>query len=195
MPSEIEAKFRVESHQPVLERLQAIGATFLTRVLETNVIFDRSDGSLRNRGCGLRIRSVQVERGDDRRATLTFKGPVLDGPFKSREELEVEVDDAATAANILHRLGFVSILSYQKRRESWGHRDCRIELDEPPHIGLFVEIEGPNEAAIRTAQAELGLENTTHIRASYLHMLLAFSREHGVTDCVLELPDASAPTR
>lgn len=193
MPSEIEAKFRVESHQPVLERLQAAGATFLARVLETNVIFDRPDGSLRNRGCGLRIRSVKVEGGDDRRATLTFKGPVLAGPFKSREELEIDVNDAATAANILHGLGFVRILSYQKRRESWRHRDCRIELDEPPHIGLFVEIEGPNEAAIRAVRAELGLEGTAHVKASYVHMLLAFCRERGVTNRVLELPDASAP--
>lgn len=193
MPSEIEAKFRVESHQPVRERLQAAGATFLTRVLETNVIFDRPEGSLRNRGCGLRIRSVKVEGGDDRRATLTFKGPVLAGPFKSREELEIEVNNAATAANIFHGLGFVRILSYQKRRESWRHRDCRIELDEPPHIGLFVEIEGLNEAAIRAVQAELGLVSTGHVKASYVHMLLAFCREHGVANRVLELPDASAP--
>ncbi len=195
MPSEIEAKFRVESHQPVRERLQAIGATSLGRVLETNVIFDRPDGSLRHRGCGLRIRSVKVEGSDDRQATLTFKGPVRSGPFKSREELEIEIGDAETAANIFHGLGFVVVLSYQKRRESWRRRDCRIELDEPPHIGLFVEIEGPNEAAIRAVQAELGLKGTAHVKASYVHMLFAYCREHGVTSRVLELPDASTPAR
>jgi adenylate cyclase class 2 len=106
-------------------------------------------------------------------ATLTFKGPVTPGAFKSREEFETPVGDAETAVRILDELGFVVILAYQKRRERWRLHDCQIELDEPPHIGLFVEIEGPDEAAIRSVRTELGLDAAPLERASYVRMLLS----------------------
>ncbi len=193
MPLEIEAKFRVESHEPLRERLRALGAERLGRVLEANAIFDRRGGSLRGSGCGLRVRSTIEDGSGQRTATMTFKGPVLAGSFKSREELEVRVSDAETASHILHALGFVRILWYQKRRESWRLDRCRIELDEPPHIGLFVEVEGPGETAIRSLQEKLGLGEAPHVRGSYVRMLSEYCDKHGVTDGVLRLPDSQAP--
>ena len=50
MPFETEAKLRVDAHEPVRDRLRAGGATFIEKVIETNVIFDRPDGSLRRQG-------------------------------------------------------------------------------------------------------------------------------------------------
>ena len=73
MAMEIEAKFRVASHAPVRDRLGVLGAEYLGRVLETNRIFGRSDGSLRARGCGLRVRSTESEDGAKPEATMTFK--------------------------------------------------------------------------------------------------------------------------
>jgi adenylate cyclase class 2 len=161
-------------------------------VLETNHIFDRPDGSLRARGYGLRIRSARDTATGEQSHTLTLKGPVAAGPFKSREELEVRISDADTAASMLQQLGFVRILCYQKRRESWRLEECRVELDEPPHIGLFVEIEGPDEAAIRFVRDRLGLADAVHEKASYVPMLMAYCQEHGIADRMLPLPDASA---
>ena len=182
MRRETEAKIRVDSHGPLRAHLRELGATFVSRVVETNRILDRPDASLRRRGCGLRIRSAVAEVGDDVPATLTGKGPVVPGPFKSREEIELRIDDADAAADLLHLLGFVVILRYRKRRESWRLGDCRIELDEPPHLGLFVEIEGPDEAAIQSTRDALGLGDAPVERASYVRMLLAYCDEHGVTD-------------
>ncbi len=195
MPREIEAKLRVDSHDPVRERLRAAGAELIARVLETNRIFDRPDATLSRKGCGLRIRTAAPEGPTPNTkvdpivhpATLTFKGAVGTGPFKSREELEVQVSHAETAVRILESLEFVQILSYQKRRESWRLRDCRVELDEPPHIGLFVEIEGPSETAIRVVQADLGLKDAPHVRPSYVRMLAEYCEEHAITGRVLSL--------
>ncbi len=180
MSREIEAKLRVSSHEPVRARLRALGATPLGGGIETNWIYDRPDGSLRASGMGLRIRAVQADAGDDPPATMTVKGPVLDGPLKSREELGIVVDSPDTARAMLEMLGFVVVVHYQKRRESWTLGACRVELDEPPHIGRFVEIEGPDVKTIRVAQADLGLADSAHVSQSYVYLLLRCCQERNI---------------
>lgn len=184
---EIEAKFRVASHKLIRERLKAIRARFLERVLEQNEILDRPAGELQARGCGLRIREKVDENGKSVGATATYKGPRRPGPLKSREEIEIQVDDAAAARRIFAGLGFIAVLSYEKRRESWQLDDCRVELDEPPHIGLFVEIEGPGEAAIRSVQEKLGLNSNDIEPESYVSMLAAYCQREGIQTRTLRL--------
>lgn len=180
MPLEIEAKFRVDSHEDVRARLREAGAEPLGSVIETNVIFDCPDGSLRGAGCGLRLRSTTGEDGTPVHATLTFKGPQQPGPLKVREEIDVGLDDAAGMELILASCGLQTILWYQKRRESWRLGDCRIELDEPPHLGWFIEIEGPNEAAIGAVQRQLRLGHLAHEPRSYVHLLLGHCQVQGI---------------
>lgn len=180
MAQEIEAKFRVESHEPLRQRLIELHATRLSSGCERDAIFDRTDGSLRGAGCGLRIRTSTIDGAAT--TTLTYKGPIVDGPYKSREELNVAVDDAGTTAQLLVGLGFRRILLYEKRRESWQLDGCRVELDEPPRIGLFVEIEGPDEATIRLVQDKLGLGDQPMLRSSYPAMIGKYCADHGLPD-------------
>ena len=191
MPLEIEAKFRVESHDPVREALRTAAARRLGVVREWNIILDAADASLQAKGCGLRIRSTRPEKATERsgehKATLTFKGPRQSGEFKSREELEVEVSDAEQTRVLLARLGFVPVLQYEKRRESWQLEDCRVELDEPAKIGRFVEIEGPGERSVQRARERLGLGDTTVTQASYVQMLIEYCEREGIGDRTLGL--------
>ena len=187
MPIETELKLRVESHEPVRARLKDVGAIFVENVVETNRVYDRPDGALRRRRCGLRLRSVALLGGTGSRATLTYKGPRFEMALKSREELEVGVGDAETTARILEQLGFVPMLCFQKRRESWRLGGCRVELDEPPRIGLFVEIEGPHEEAIRAVQWRLGLQKLRPVPTSYVGMLIAYCDANGIADRTLTL--------
>lgn len=189
MARETEAKFRVESHEPVRECLRRLDAEPLGAVLETNHILDRPDGSLRRSGCGLRVRETVNSEGR-RAVTLTFKGPVVAGPYKSREELEAGISDAAPILAILKAMGYVELLAFQKRRESWKLGDCRIELDQPPHIGLFVEIEGPDNRAIEKVQIALGLSGATHEKASYARMLSEFRDRHALPVGLISIENA-----
>ena len=45
---------------------------------------------------------------------------------------------------------------------------CRVELDEVPLLGTFVEIEGPTEAAIEAALERLGLAGQATEPKSYV---------------------------
>jgi len=170
---EIEAKFRVSDHSGVRRRLEANGGSLVGRYVETNVILDSPDGALRSSGCGLRVRRMECVEGRPAGATLTFKGPREPGPLKRREELEVAVGDAAAVRAILERLGFKVVLEYEKNRERWSFGRCTVELDELAGVGRFVEIEGPDESAIRDVQAELGLGGLEHEPRSYVSLVLA----------------------
>ena len=185
MGLEIEAKLKVESHEGVRAKLVDARAVCIGSVLESNHLFDRPDGSLRTAGCGLRVRSCVAISGEAPAPTLTYKGPRLASEFKCRQEIEIAVDDAGCAEAILESLGFVPILQFEKRRESWRLDDCLIELDEVPYLGTFVEIEGPDAPSVRRMRETLGLQNNTSIRESYIALLVSYCQGHGLpTSCI-----------
>jgi adenylate cyclase class 2 len=103
------------------------------------------------------------------------------GPLKSREELEVEVSDPASATSLLERLGYLRTLSFEKRRESWELDRCKVELDELPHLGKFVEVEGPDEASVMRVRERLGLASRPIVKSGYIALLMSYLQERGQT--------------
>ena len=177
MALEIECKYRVESHEPIRRALADAGASCNGRFRETNHIYDTPDSTLRSAGCGLRLRIWEPESGDASIAELTYKGPIQPGSMKSRDEQEVIVSDAEQMKAILASLGFVEVLRYRKSRERWRLDDCRIELDDVPLLGTFVEIEGPSEETIQQTATRLKLPRNSTVKDTYIHMLLAACRQ------------------
>lgn len=179
MSTEIEAKLQVDSHNPVRSALVASGARLLGQAIEHNHLFDDAPRSLLARDCGLRIRSCQI--GENRIATMTFKGPRASGMLKQREEIELTVSDAATAGILLQHLGYFEVLSFCKRRESWQYRDCQVELDELPYLGKFVEVEGPDEASIWQVLHALALADQELVSTTYIALLADYCQQHGIS--------------
>ena len=171
------------------DRLAAIGATFVESVIERNHILDTEKQILFQAGCGLRVREVADRMGSALRATMTFKGKAERGAVKSREELETEVGDAATTIALFGAMGFQSVLCYEKRRETWEVGACRVELDEPPAVGRFVEIEGPDDRSISEVRARLGLQGMVAESKSYVRMLVEYCDAQGIRPRRLSLSD------
>jgi adenylate cyclase class 2 len=134
------------------------------RTLEENILFDTARGTLRRSGCALRIRQ---SRG---RAILTYKGPARRGIHKSREELEIEIGDAAQGTRILMRLGFEPAFTYRKFRSEYAGKTAAgiICLDETP-AGCFLELEGPPSWIERTRRA-LGFRASDAVTATYIQL-------------------------
>ena len=159
---EQEVKFWLSRPSTLEERLQALGAELVQeRTFELNLRFDNSARQLSNAHQVLRLRQ-------DRKAHLTFKGPGdLSRDICAREEREVEVSDLATARDILEALGYQVVVTYEKFRAAYTLGDVEVSLDEMP-FGNFSEVEGPDEASIRTTAEKLGLKWETHNNFSYL---------------------------
>lgn len=180
MPVEIEAKMSVESFEPIRARLREVGARQAGEHLEVNTFFDTEDRSLLAADEGLRLRVERSRTGGPERHIITWKGPRQMGALKNREEHELEVDGAEPAVRLLEKLGYLRTLSFEKRRETWEFDGCRVELDELPHLGRFVEVEGPDERTVLAVREHLGLSHRPIMKGSYIALLTSFLQERGI---------------
>ncbi len=179
MPVEIEAKMKLGATDAVLKRLTECGAAPVGSYLETNTFFDTEDRALLARDQGLRVRVSRDLNTGKVSCVVTHKGPNQYGQLKQRQETELEVGDADDAARLLNQLGFVRYLSFQKKRQSWKLDGCKVELDEVPYLGHFIEIEGPSEETVMKVREKLGLSHLALIKSSYIAMLVAYLQEKG----------------
>jgi adenylate cyclase class 2 len=176
MPVEIEIKFKVDDLEPVRARLRELGAMQAGMVLETNVFFDTPQRTLAAADRGLRIRQ-NVDAATGRRwQVITYKGPRESGELKRREEIEFGVEDFEAAAALLEGLGFAKMLEFEKKRETWRLENCKVELDELPELGTFVEMEGPSNEAVMRCRQELGFAGKPAVIETY-SALVAASRQ------------------
>jgi predicted adenylyl cyclase CyaB len=178
MPLEIEIKLKVDSHAPTLASLRENGATHAGFARETNIFFDRPEGSLRKADSGLRVRlSCSAGQAADQ-ALVTFKGPAAPDGLRARNAFDLQTEPAKQVVPLLEALGFVQVFLFEKDRDSWLFEACHVELDTLPHFGHFIEIEGPSESAVRTAQHALGLGDSPSHPKSYSHLVSEFLAIH-----------------
>lgn len=171
MGVEIEAKMKVTDLASVRATLLTRGATGGKLTEETNVFFDDPNGKLHTSDQGLRLRTNRDATSGSESHVITYKGPRREGALKSREEIEIVVDDPVATAQLFEKLGYVRILSFEKRRESWEFDGCKVELDELPIFGTFVEVEGPGEREVLAVRKSLGLTELPMIKKGYASMV------------------------
>ena len=189
MPTEIEAKMRVADHQTVGRRLEESGAEATGEVIERDAFFDTADRALMgsDRGMRLRVQRSVDDAAREPRIRLTYKGPRTDSRVKTRRELETDIGDAETFASVLEELGFERTIEFEKRRQHWQLSGCCVTLDTLPHLGCFVEIEGPDEPTVLAVREQLHLGGAALITDSYAKLLAGYLEAHGIADRVITL--------
>lgn len=192
MAVEIEAKMAVTDLEPIRAKLRELGAQAAGQNMETNTFFDTEDRSLLAADEALRLRhNLNTTTGADEHI-ITYKGPRQHGKLKSRDEVEMTVQDCERASELLERLGFVRTLSFEKRRESWKLGGCKVELDELPYLGFYVEIEGPSEEPVLAVRAQLGLSDRPIVKSGYIALLMSNLQERGNKKKIVTFADAQA---
>jgi len=219
MARETEIKLKISDLRAFRRTLKGIGARLAGhgsgRLHEENLIFDTPQGGLAKHGQLLRIRIETPDacgksgrRNSKQRVILTFKQPVAGSPgdhsssrhYKVREEVELQVSEAAALTKIFEGLGMSGWFRYEKYRttfqlpssKAWA-RGLLIELDETP-IGTFVELEGPAEA-IDLAAHELGFSKADYVLKNYLLLYMEDCRKKGMPPRHMVFAEQSAPTK
>ncbi|MEM1444441.1 MAG: class IV adenylate cyclase [Planctomycetota bacterium] len=193
MSIEIEAKLRLPDRVAVLARLDALDAKPIATFEEMNTFFDDPDGRLKTSDQGLRVR---IETHDDGKVFIyvTHKGPRAHGQLKSRAETELVVSDADRAAALMGALGYHPVIAFEKRRQRFELDGCRVELDTLPHIGEFIEIEGPSDEAVMAVRDKLELADEPLIKASYIALLQDHLRQQRKSVSVVRFPESEPAT-
>ena len=183
-----EVEVKVEAaHDHVGERLADLGAEPLGTVHQHDTYYDHPTRDFAATDEALRLRRETAGEGtgtdhsnSSTTATLTYKGPLVDGDSKTREEVETGVEDPDALDAILRAVGFEPAAAVEKERERFGYGDYLVALDSVAGLGEFVEVEAGGEAGdidtLREGAFELcrrlGLDPDDSIRTSYLALLL-----------------------
>ena len=173
---EVEAKFQphpsdIERLREQLGNLHDIKPTYHE---QEDIYFSHPHRDLKARDEALRLR---VDKG----LQITWKGPKLDPPLKTREEIEFGLEtDLSTAASLLRALGFTEAARVHKTRHQWkltSPEEAWVCIDEVRDLGTFVEVEvrahAPSEGRatlVRVLQF-LDLTEQTLLTQSYLGLL------------------------
>lgn len=152
MQTEIEAKFANIDSAQTRQKLEALGARLVhPEVLMRRKNFDFPDKRLEKVGGWVRLR----DEGD--KVTLAYK-QVNERSLHGTKEVSVTVSDFERTAELLACTGLAERCHQESRREKWECRGCDVTLDTWPWIPTFIEIEGPNEGAVRALAADLGFD-------------------------------------
>ena len=172
---EVEVKIRLSSVKEFDDIIKGLSAKFIDSNVEEDLYFNHPNRNFKNTGEVLRLR--QDNRG---RVTLTYKA-IRPSAYKSKLEIEVEVNDYQAMLEILKNLGFKPVAKIVKNRRIYeidflGNK-VHFLLDEVKGLGTFLEIEVMSkntEEGERLLKAILSKLNLTGriITRSYLEMML-----------------------
>lgn len=178
MKPEIEAKFLAVDHQELRDKLEQLGAECRRpmRVMQRKN-FDFADHRLEHERNGW----VRV-RDEGNKTTLAYK-QLNDRSLTGTQEVSVVVSDFDTTCQLLEQIGLVASSYQETKRESWVLDDVEIELDEWPWVKPYVELEGPDEATVRTAAEKLGLDWS---QAKHGSVEVVYTAEYDVTDAEVD---------
>ncbi|ELY49739.1 MULTISPECIES: class IV adenylate cyclase [Natronorubrum] len=178
--------YEVETKVPadlaaVRTQLDELGATRERTVVQADTYYDAPHREFVETDEALRIRRESTPEAGTDETCVTYKGPLLDGESKSREEFETAVGDGETMDAILTNLGFAPAATVRKERERFALEGYTITLDAVDDVGEYVEVETDVEAESDLEAAregaydvleQLGLEPDDQLRTSYLGLLL-----------------------
>jgi adenylate cyclase, class 2 len=157
MSYEVEVKYRLADHDRLRQRLAELGAQAYSPMVLEDVYLKHPSRDFAQTHEALRIRRT----GNENR--VTYKGPRLGGPTKTREEIEIRFADGEAVfeqlARLLENLGFSPIATVRKTRTTFrlteSAHSLEIAVDVAEGLGHFAEIEATaaTEAELPAAQA------------------------------------------
>jgi len=117
---------------------------------------------------------------------LTYKGKKLDELTKTREEIDIKIEDNEKMKELLNLLGFREVLVIKKERElyefKWDDRKIIVLLDYIPILKqYFIEVEYLSKSKEEIEESRerlfgflksLGLNKNDSIRKSYLELIM-----------------------
>ena len=159
MEREIEVKVLHVDLNEMEAKLVDLGGEKIGEEQQTNYLIDSAAHPIPADLGYLRIRSIEKDGGET--IQCTFKEKKCDEGVRAYDEHTVIIDDAREMRAIFALLGYGRVEEAKKHRISYAFKQCRMDLDrwDPESFPEpYMEIEGPNKAAIDEVIAALSID-------------------------------------
>ena len=190
---ETEIKVKIQNPEEIKKKISELNGVYKLSLYHEDIYFNMPDDlrDFRITDEALRIRSSKEYNNSFRDNPtkvshyITYKGKKLDKLTKTRNEIEVKIDDYSSMKEILLALGFKEVLTIVKERELYEipfkNNIIEVLIDYIPVLATnFMELELIVESTqVSSARAilfslleEFGFKETDSIRKSYLELIL-----------------------
>ena len=182
---EIEIKVKIPSIEEMASQLEAAGAIFGGDLEHEDYYFDKPEklGSFARTDEALRMRVSRNLSQATEKCFLTYKGGKVDSTTKTREEIEVGVDNGQKLRDIIKKIGFREIIVVKKDRKNYTMDDISIMLDrvqylDDPYMEVEIVVDDPDSLEPTREKLfgfleTLGFSRDDSERRSYLELVLS----------------------
>lgn len=136
---EVEVKARIESFEEIKKELKKISAIKTKTEYQKDIYFNSPIVDFAQTDEALRIR--KTISNSNTHIFITYKGPKIDNNSKTREEVEMSIENEEKAHKIFENLGFREVRTVIKNREYFKYEDFEISLDDVEGLDPYMEIE------------------------------------------------------
>ncbi|NVM37133.1 MAG: class IV adenylate cyclase [Candidatus Lokiarchaeota archaeon] len=191
---EVEIKVRILDPETIGIKFKNHGGVYKLSLNHEDIYFNMPEGlrDFKETDEALRLRkSIEFNKFDDtvgKRINyyLTYKGKKIDKSTKTREEIDVKIEDIENTRNLLRVLGFQEIFTVKKERElyEFKYKTYLIEalIDYIPILNqYFIEVECLLESSVNLESSRdvlfeflnlFGIKKEESIRKSYLELIV-----------------------
>ncbi|MFX1501584.1 MAG: class IV adenylate cyclase [Promethearchaeota archaeon] len=191
---EVEIKVKISEPEIIKKKIMDNGGFYKLSLIHEDIYFNMPDGlrNFKETDEALRLRkSIEfnkfaISNGKEFNFFLTYKGKKVDNSTKTREEIEIKIDNIEKLSKLLRLLGFQEVLIVNKERELYEikYKTHHIEMliDYIQILNqYFIEVEclldsSNNLETTRSILFELlnlfGIKKEESIRKSYLELIM-----------------------
>ncbi|MCR5026750.1 MAG: class IV adenylate cyclase [Methanobrevibacter sp.] len=174
---EVEVKAKIDNFEDMEKKLKNLGAIKSKKEFQEDIYFNSPIVDFAKTDEALRIRTTTENKNNN--IFITYKGPKIDPKSKTREEIEITIEDSEKCSKIFEHLGFKKVRSVRKNRQYYTYENFEISLDDIDGLEPYMEIEialndgeDYNEAQNKIFElfSQLDIEDGFE-RTSYLELL------------------------
>ena len=136
---EVEVKAKINSFDDMRKKLDEINDIKTKIEHQEDRYFNSPVKDFAKTDEALRIRETKSE--EKHNLFITYKGPKIDKKSKTREEVEMKIEDAEKCSRIFENLGFKEVRTVIKEREYYKYENYEISLDNVHGLEPYMEIE------------------------------------------------------
>lgn len=170
---EVEVKARIDNFTDIEHELEKLGAVKDKSEFQEDIYFQSPIADYGKTDEALRIRTT------NNNTFITYKGPKLNRDAKTRKEVEMIIESAEKARDILTEIGFTPARVVKKNRQYYKLENFEISLDDveglPPYMEIEISLDDGNDYGeaqdkIFELFAKLGITEGFE-RTSYMELL------------------------